>query len=88
VEQLIQTLSWIAAALQVPVVVAILYLLVRGLIALGAFYGLWSDRQRRKRLIDAEVMADPERLSSALTRQRIAGLRDDLRAFDRAHTIT
>ncbi|SHG68227.1 MotA/TolQ/ExbB proton channel family protein [Pollutimonas bauzanensis] len=53
-EQLIQTLSWIAAALQVPVVVAILYLLARGLLALGGFYGLWSDRQRWRRRIGAD----------------------------------
>jgi len=70
VEQLIQTLSWIAAALQVPVVVAILYLLIRGLIALGAFYGLWSDRQRRKQHMDATTMADPPALTAALTSQR------------------
>jgi len=70
VEHLIQTLSWIAAALQVPVVIAILYLLIRGLIALGAFYGLWSDRQRRKRHMDAATMADPPALTVALTRQR------------------
>jgi len=66
-EHLIQTLSWIAAALQVPVVVAILYLLIRGLMALGAFYGLWSDRQRRKRRMDAAAMADIQRLTAALT---------------------
>lgn len=48
-ESLIQTLSWISTALQVPVVVAILYLLVRGLLALGSFYGRWSDRLRRRR---------------------------------------
>ena len=48
-ESLIQTLSWISTALQVPVVVAILYLLVRGLLALGGFYGRWSDRLRRRR---------------------------------------
>ena len=46
-ESLIQTLSWIATALQVPVVVAILYLLVRGLLALGDCYGRWTDRLRR-----------------------------------------
>jgi len=69
-EQLIQTLSWIAAALQVPVVVAILYLLIRGLMALGAFYGLWSDRQRRKRRMDEATMTDLPALSAALTSQR------------------
>ena len=46
-ESLIHTLSWISTALQVPVVVAILYLLARGLIALGDFFGRWSDRVRR-----------------------------------------
>lgn len=45
-EYLINTLSWIAAALQVPVVVAMLYLLTRGLLALGVFYGHWTDRMR------------------------------------------
>lgn len=50
-EHLIQTLSWIAAALQVPVVVAILYLLVRGLLAVGGFYGRWSDRLRWRRRV-------------------------------------
>lgn len=48
-ESLIQTLSWISTALQVPVVVAILYLLARGLLALGDFYGRWSDRLHRMR---------------------------------------
>lgn len=48
-EALIQTLSWISTALQVPVVVAILYLLVRGLLALGEFFGRWTDRLRRSR---------------------------------------
>ncbi len=52
-ESLIQTLSWISTALQVPVVIAILYLLVRGLLALGSFYGRWSDRLRRRRYIGA-----------------------------------
>lgn len=47
-ESLIYTLSWISTALQVPVVVAILYLLARGLLALGGFYGQWSDRLRRR----------------------------------------
>jgi len=54
VEPLIQTLSWIAAALQVPVVVAILYLLARGLLAVGAFHGRWSDRLRWRRRIGAD----------------------------------
>jgi biopolymer transport protein ExbB/TolQ len=49
VEQLIQTLSWVSAALQVPVVVAILYLLCRALIAVGTFYGRWTDRLAWKR---------------------------------------
>lgn len=55
-EQLIQTLSWIAAALQVPVVVAILYLLTRGLLAAGGYYGRWSDRLhwRRRMGVDRE----------------------------------
>ncbi|MBY4897123.1 MotA/TolQ/ExbB proton channel family protein [Cupriavidus sp. AU9028] len=48
-EALIQTLSWISTALQVPVVVAILYLLVRGLLALGEFFGRWTGRLRRSR---------------------------------------
>lgn len=72
-ESLIQTLSWIATALQVPVVVAILYLLFRGLLALGGFYGRWSDRLRRSRdtgvlatvptneLLDTLVRASPRR---------------------------
>ncbi|MPM59765.1 hypothetical protein SDC9_106611 [bioreactor metagenome] len=50
-ESLIHTLSWISTALQVPVVVAILYLLARGLIALGDFFGRWSDRMHRARSI-------------------------------------
>jgi len=48
------------------VVVAILYLLIRGLISLGAFYGLWSDRQRRKRRMDKAAMTDIGRLTAAL----------------------
>jgi len=69
-EHLIQTLSWIAAALQVPVVVAILYLLIRGLMSLGGFYGAWSDRQRRRRAITPAIMADPHALASTLTAQQ------------------
>lgn len=68
-EQLIQTLSWIAAALQVPVVVAILYLLLRGLIAVGGFYGRWTDRIRWKRRTDGPEEAgvpDAARLVEAL----------------------
>lgn len=48
-ESLLLTLSWISTALHVPVVVAILYLLARGLLALGDFYGRWSDRLRHAR---------------------------------------
>lgn len=55
-ESLVHTLSWISTALQVPVVVAILYLLARGLLALGDFYGRWSDRLRRTR--NAELGTD------------------------------
>ncbi len=70
-ESLIQTLSWLAAALQVPVVVAILYLLARGLFALGAFYGLWADRQRRQRRMTQETggidSASVQTVTEALT---------------------
>ncbi len=48
-EALIQALSWISTALQVPVVVAILYLLCRALVALGEFFARWSQRLRRSR---------------------------------------
>lgn len=67
-EPLIQTLSWLAAALQVPVVVAILYLLARGLIALGAFYGLWADRLRRRKRLAAQASepAGADRMAAAL----------------------
>ena len=53
-EQLIHALSWISAALQVPVVVAILYLLARGLLAAGGYYGRWSDRLRWRRRIGVD----------------------------------
>lgn len=65
-ESLIQTLSWISTALQVPVVVAILYLLARGLISLGAFYGQWSDRLRRARGAAAFAGASADALQDAL----------------------
>lgn len=58
-ESLIYTLSWISTALQVPVVVAILYLLARGLLALGGFYGHWSDRLRRKRHLGSSLADIP-----------------------------
>lgn len=66
-ESLIQTLSWISTALQVPVVVALLYLLARGLMALGDLYGRWSDRLRRRH--DGHLSADisAEELLDALS---------------------
>lgn len=70
-EQLIHTLSWIAAALQVPVVVAILYLLARGLIAVGGFYGRWTDRLQCKRQIEAAGAAAS--LTAQLLTQALAG---------------
>jgi len=50
--------------------------------ALDAWDMLLPTAQRMAELLDA-VLLDEQR--SALTRQRIAGLRDDLRAFDRQH---
>lgn len=52
-ESLIQAMSWTSAALQIPVIIAILYLLARGLIGLGAIYSQWSERQRLARRIQA-----------------------------------
>jgi len=50
--------------------------------ALDALDAMLPCAQRIAELLDALVL-DEQR--SALTRQRIAGLRDELRAFDRAH---
>ena len=65
-ESLIQTLSWISTALQVPVVVAILYLLARGLLALGDFYGRWTDRLRRVRQTQALATVPADALLDTL----------------------
>ena len=65
-ESLIQTLSWISTALQVPVVVAILYLLARGLLALGDFYGRWTDRLRRARQTQALATVPADALLDTL----------------------
>lgn len=65
-DQLIQSLSWIAAALQVPVVVAILYLLVRGALAAGIFCGLWADRVRRQKATGAQSGTEAVTASSQL----------------------
>jgi len=51
--------------------------------ALDAWDAMLPCAQRMAELLDALVLDEHH---SALTRQRIAGLRDDLRAFDRAHT--
>jgi len=53
--------------------------------ALDAWDAMLPCAQRMAELLDALVLDEHH---SALTRQRIAGLRDDLRAFDRAHAIT
>lgn len=65
-ESLVQTLSWISTALQVPVVVAILYLLARGLLALGDFYGRWSDRLRRAKNSELALVPAPDLLDTLL----------------------
>ena len=86
-ESLIYTLSWISPALQVPVVVAILYLLVRGLLALGGFYGQWSDRLRRRHhmgtLADIPATQLLDTLEQACVRPKDA-LRQALQALRKA----
>lgn len=66
-ESLVHTLSWISTALQVPVVVAILYLLLRGVLALGDVYGRWSDRLRRAPDAGALATLAPDALLDQLT---------------------
>lgn len=86
-ESLIYTLSWISTALQVPVVVAILYLLARGLLALGGFYGQWSDRLRRRHhmgtLADIPATQLLDTLEQACVRPKDA-LRQALQALRKA----
>ena len=86
-ESLIYTLSWISTALQVPVVVAILYLLARGLLALGGFYGQWSDRLRRRHhmgtLADIPATQLLDTLEQACVRPQDA-LRQALQALRKA----
>ncbi len=86
-ESLIYTLSWISNALQVPVVVAILYLLARGLLALGGFYGQWSDRLRRRHhmgtLADIPATQLLDTLEQACVRPKDA-LRQALQALRKA----
>ena len=86
-ESLIYTLSWISTALQVPVVVAILYLLARGLLALGGFYGQWSDRLRRRHhmgtLADIPATQLLDTLEQACIRPKDA-LRQALQALRKA----
>lgn len=86
-ESLIYTLSWISTALQVPVVVAILYLLVRSLLALGGFYGQWSDRLRRRHhmstLADIPATQLLDTLEQACVRPKDA-LRQALQALRKA----
>ncbi len=86
-ESLIYTLSWISTALQVPVVVAILYLLARGLLALGGFYGQWSDRLRRRHhmstLADIPATQLLDTLEQACVRPKGA-LRQALQALRKA----
>ena len=84
---MIYTLSWISTALQVPVVVAILYLLARGLLALGGFYGQWSDRLRRRHhmgtLADIPATQLLDTLEQACIRPKDA-LRQALQALRKA----
>ena len=86
-ESLIYPLSWISTALQVPVVVAILYLLARGLLALGGFYGQWSDRLRRRHhmgtLADIPATQLLDTLEQACVRPKDA-LRQALQALRKA----
>lgn len=86
-KSLIYTLSWISTALQVPVVVAILYLLARGLLALGGFYGQWSDRLRRRHhmgtLADIPATQLLDTLEQACVRPKDA-LRQALQALRKA----
>lgn len=86
-ESLIYTLSWISTALQVPVVLAILYLLARGLLALGGFYGQWSDRLRRRHhmgtLADIPATQLLDTLEQACVRPKDA-LRQALQALRKA----
>lgn len=86
-ESLIYTLSWISTALQVPVVVAIIYLLARGLLALGGFYGQWSDRLRRRHhmgtLADIPATQLLDTLEQACVRPKDA-LRQALQALRKA----
>ena len=86
-ESLIYTLSWISTALQVPVVVAILYLLARGLLALGGFYGQWSDRLRCRHhmgtLADIPATQLLDTLEQACVRPKDA-LRQALQALRKA----
>lgn len=86
-ESLVHTLSWISTALQVPVVVAILYLLARGLLALGDFYGRWSDRLRRSRGTGALATVPPGALLDTLERataRQADALRQSLAALRQA----
>ncbi|OOH92039.1 MotA/TolQ/ExbB proton channel family protein [Comamonas kerstersii] len=86
-ESLIYTLSWISTALPVPGGVAILYLLVRGLLALGGFYGQWSDRLRRRHhmgtLADIPATQLLDTLEQACVRPKDA-LRQALQALRKA----
>lgn len=86
-ESLIYTLSWISTALQVPVVVAILYLLAHGLLALGGFYGQWSDHLRRRHhmstLADIPATQLLDTLEQACVRPKDA-LRQALQALRKA----
>ncbi len=66
-DYLIQSLSLIAAALQVPVVIAILYLLVRGALATGMFFSQWADRSRRLTSNESHSGADAFALLSQMT---------------------
>ncbi|MBV8036123.1 MotA/TolQ/ExbB proton channel family protein [Roseateles sp.] len=71
-ESLIHALSWVSTALQVPVVVGILYLLVRGLMMLGETYGRWGERLQRAR---RGAVAGDVRIDELLTALRPAGHR-------------
>jgi biopolymer transport protein ExbB/TolQ len=79
----------------VPVVVAILYLLARGLLALGDFYGRWTDRLRRAKTTapgtGAMATLPPGELLDTLERaspRRNDTLRQALQALRQAPTDT
>jgi len=69
---IIQTLYWISSGLLIPVIVLLLAFLVRGLMVVGSFYGVYAGRLAFNRSIQPALETlGPENAGEVLSRDKI-----------------